>query len=137
MYLPIWTVPGKVWLSVRTVKPFGRFVTLYSGALSKVSIGLSLYIRNDVSNRVLTYLVLKWLQWVEFGNRVGVSVGVNGVEDSVENSWVGSKSGSLLKIDLGLKMVKLTAVVIKFLLIGLNALLSIFVFEKLINSKQI
>ena len=82
---------------MRTVKPFGRFVTLYSGALSRVSMALSFYTTISVSHRVCTYLVVQWLEWIEFGHAISVGVGVNSVEDSVQNSWVRSESGSLLQ----------------------------------------
>ena len=93
---------GKVALSVRTVNPLGRFVTLYSGALSVVSIDLWFYTsikRQLVSCRVFkkmgTYLLSVWLEWVETGNSVGLGVGVHSVENSVQDARVGSKSSSL------------------------------------------
>jgi len=39
----------------------------------------------------------QWLHWVELGQLVGMGVGVNSVEDSVEDTGVGTEGGSLKK----------------------------------------
>lgn len=99
MNLPIWTALGKVWLSVSTVNPFERFVTLYSGALSVVSNDLWLCTQNKVLSKsscrassAKTYLLSVWLEWVVSSHSIGVGSFVHSVENSVEDSRVRAKS---------------------------------------------
>ncbi len=59
MSMPIWTADGNEALSVRTVYPFERLVTLYSAWESDLSMGLSLYNQYAESESVLLTLAVR------------------------------------------------------------------------------
>ena len=106
IYLPIWTAPGKLWLSVRTVNPFSRLVTVYSRGRSWAAIGLwpwkkeickfSCLLQSAYFYDMYTYS--KWDGWIRLDNLEGGSWFVKSIENSVEDTWVGSKVPSLLII---------------------------------------
>ena len=110
----MWTAPGKTWLSVRTVKPLERVVTLYSGAWSTASNGLWLYKHDWLSNSIEINFEFSWrvnLQLkcsIEFSylkrsggivlsDGVCSSVFVNNVQHPGQDSRVRSEFSSLHK----------------------------------------
>ena len=95
--LPMWTAPGKTWLSVNTVKPLESVVTLYSGAWSTASSGLWPYNHELVNSgeSLQTIAYLKGDGWVVLSDWVCSGVCVNSVEDTRQHSWVRSKFSSL------------------------------------------
>jgi len=94
------TAPGKVWLSVSTVNPFERLVTLYSAALSVVSMDLSLYAETvgEWLMCVFAYLVDIGGHRIELSHLVGVCVLVDSVENSGDHSGVGAESSFLVGV---------------------------------------
>jgi hypothetical protein len=108
----MWTAPGKTWLSVRTVKPLERVVTLYSGAWSTASNGLWLYnnaqkgqwlisfSRNKkmLQKESLIFFIVSYLEGssgIVFGDWVCGGVFVNNIEHSRQDSRVRSEISSL------------------------------------------
>ena len=105
----MWTEPGKTDVSVSTVKPLDRLVTLYSGVWSLTSTGLWPYIFTIIVNFHIPSIVkafhhmklslngpyLEGGSGVVSSNRVGSRVGVNSVEDSRQYSLVWTEISSL------------------------------------------
>ena len=109
----MWTAPGKTWLSVRTVKPLERVVTLYSGAWSTVSNGLWLYkykkqrlfscytanyfMQRESPHISIEFSYLERSGGIVLSDWVCSSVFVNNVQHPGQDSRVRSKFSSLHK----------------------------------------
>ena len=105
----MWTAPGKTWLSVRTVKPLERVVTLYSGAWSTASNGLWLYNYAQKGQRLKSFrrkycikshffFIVSYLEGssgIVFGDGVCGGVFVDNIEHSWQDSRVCAEISSL------------------------------------------